>query len=428
MFSEDINPFVKYQLILTPSLIYIALPVMNEMERLPLLIKAIMEQTVRQFQLVVCVNQPESWWNDSEHLYVCEENQLTIRYLESLDDARIKIIDRSSPGKGWPLKGSGIGVARKLLMDHISKIANADDIIISMDADTVFNKEYFASIAENLRINPAASAIAIPYYHKLTYNHELDRAMLRYEIYMRAYAINMWRIRSPYCFSALGSAIALPVWAYRAVGGMTPKLSGEDFYFLQKIVKTGRLLHFNGEIVFPAARLSDRVFFGTGPALIKGIEGDWSSYPIYNYRLFDKIAEAFKLFGPLYAKDIETPLDDFLIKRFRELPWKALRQNFKSQAHFIRACHEKIDGLRILQFLKESQVPDEKVSEESLSELLVLYKKQFPDLISGLKPIVDFSLSSIADLDHIRDALFEIEMYYRKMHWNDFTGLTTMYN
>lgn len=413
---------------MTPTLIYIALPVMNETERLPMLIQAIMDQTEQHFRLVVCVNQPDSWWNDPMHIHVCEENRLTIHYLEALEDQRIEIIDRSSPGKGWPPKGNGIGVARKLLMDHISTIARANNIIISMDADTVFNKEYFASIAENLRLNPAASAIAVPYYHKLTYNSELDRAMLRYEIYMRAFAINMWRIRSPYCFSALGSAIAMPVWAYRAVGGMTPKLSGEDFYFLQKIVKTGRLLHFNGEIVFPAARLSDRVFFGTGPALIKGIEGDWSSYPVYNFRLFDKIAETYKLFGALYSKDVETPLDDFLTRRFRELPWKSLRKNFKSQPHFIRACHERIDGLRILQFLKESQVPDEKISEESLSELLLLYKKQFPELISQLNTNVDFQLSSITELDHIRDVLFEIEMYYRKIHWNDFTGLTTMYN
>jgi len=413
---------------LTQSLIYIALPVMNEMERLPLLMQAIMDQTEQHYRLVVCVNQPDSWWNDLIHLHVCEENQLTIRYLQSLDDKRIEIIDRTSPGKGWPPKGNGIGVARKLLMDHISKIANTDDIIISMDADTVFSKEYFASVAENLRINPAASTIAIPYYHKLSYNQELDRAMLRYEIYMRAFAINMWRIRSPYCFTALGSAIALPVWAYRESGGMTPKLSGEDFYFLQKIVKTGRLLHWNSEFVFPATRLSDRVFFGTGPALTKGIDGDWNSYPVYNYQLFDQVAETYKLFGSLYTKDVATPLDNFLIGKFGELPWKGLRNNFKSPAHFIRACHEKIDGLRILQFLKESQPSDEKVSEAALSELLLLYKKQFPELITEQNIKVDFLQSSIASLDSTRDILFEIEMHYRKIHWNDFTGLTTLYN
>jgi len=413
---------------LTPPIIYVALPVMDEMERLPLLMQSILAQTVEHFHLIICVNQPESWWDDPLRRHVCNENQLTIKYLQSLDDKRIEILDRSSHGKGWPPKGHGIGYARKFLMDYISAKATENDIIISMDADTVFKEEYFYTVAENLHINPAASAISIPYYHRLTYFPELDRAMLRYEIYMRAYAINMWRIKSPYCFTALGSAIALPVWAYKASGGMTPKMSGEDFYFLQKIVKTGRLLHWNGEIVYPEARLSDRVYFGTGPALIKGIDGDWSSYPVYYQHFYNQVAETNRLFGALYTKNVTTPLDDFLIRKFGELPWDSLRPNYKSQAHFIRACHEKIDGLRILQFLKESQPPDEKVSEESLSHLLNYYQKLFPELISGLNTKIEFLNTPVPELNHIRDILFEIEMYYRKLHWNDFTGLTTMYN
>ena len=152
---------------------------MNEMERLPLLIRAIMSQSEKQFRLIVCVNQPDSWWHDPEHIAVCEENQLTIGYLKSLEDPRIEIIDRSSPGQGWPPKSHGIGVARKFLMDSVSKAAHPHDIIISMDADTVLGNEYIASVAENLRINPAASAISIPYYHRLTYNEELDRAIRR---------------------------------------------------------------------------------------------------------------------------------------------------------------------------------------------------------------------------------------------------------
>ena len=140
------------------------------------------------------------------------------------------------------------------------------------------------------------------------------------------------------------------------------------------------------------------------------------------------MAETCKAFGTLYIKDFVTPLDNFLFTKFGELPWKGLRSNFKTQAHFIRACHEKIDGLRILQFLKESQPADEKVSESSLSELLLLYKKQFPNIITDQNTWVDFKLSPIAILDFTRDALFEIEMHYRKIHWNDFTGLTTLYN
>jgi hypothetical protein len=268
----------------------------------------------------------------------------------------------------------------------------------------------------------------VPYYHELVGKDDLDRAMLRYEIYMRTYAINMWRIKSPYSFTALGSAIALPVWAYKAVGGMTPKLSGEDFYFLQKIVKSGRLLHWNLEFVYPATRLSDRVFFGTGPALSKGISGDWQSYPIYSYKLFDLIASTSNAFKVLFTKDIVTPLDDFLYSKFGELPWQKLRQNFKTEAHFVRACHEKIDGLRILQFLKESQLPDEETSENALAELLTLLKKMFPEDMDSINTNVGFQTSSITDLYNFRNALFEVELTYRKTHWNEFTGYTKRNN
>ena len=411
-----------------PPKIYIALPVLDEMERLPLLIESVQNQSVQDFQLIVCVNQSESWWDNPLKIEICKDNQLAISYLQSLNDERITIIDKSSQGKGWLPKAHGIGVARKLLIDHISSVAESNDIIISMDADTVFNHKYFSSIAENLHLNPAASAIAVPYYHQLLGENGLDRAILRYEIYMRSYAINMWRIKSPYSFTALGSAIALPVWAYKAVGGMTPKLSGEDFYFLQKIVKSGRLLHWNVEFVYPATRLSDRVFFGTGPALSKGISGDWQSYPIYSYQLFDLIATTTNAFKILFTKDVVTPLDDFLFDKFGELPWRKLRQNFKTEAHFVRACHEKIDGLRILQFLKESQLPDEKTSENALAELLTLLNKQFPELTGSIKTTLSFQDLSIAELDMVRNTLFKIEMNYRKTHWNGFMAISTLYN
>lgn len=64
----------------------------------------------------------------------------------------------------------------------------------------------------------------------------------------------------------------------------------------------------------------------------------------------------------------------------------------------------------------------------ALSELLLHYKNHFPKLNKDLKTIVDFVLVSVVKLNNIRDVFFEIEMYNRKIYWNDFTGLTTMYN
>ncbi len=95
----------------------------------------------------------------------------------------------------------------------------------------------FNRLLNTFKHHPDAVALSVPYYHNLTGDEEKDRAILRYEIYMRYYAINLWRIGSPYNFTAVGSAMALPVWAYRAIGGITPHKSGEDFYFIQKLRK-----------------------------------------------------------------------------------------------------------------------------------------------------------------------------------------------
>ena len=122
-------------------------------------------------------------------------------------------------------------------MDAICAEAAPRDIIVSLDADTLTPPGYLRSLILSFNQHPAACAIAARYYHPLTDDGAVTRAMLGYEIYMRFYALNLWRIGSPYSFTALGSAIAVPVSVYRRVGGLTPRTSGEDFYFLQKLTK-----------------------------------------------------------------------------------------------------------------------------------------------------------------------------------------------
>jgi hypothetical protein len=136
---------------------------------------------------------------------------------------------------------------------------------------------------------------------------------------------------------------------------MTAKKSGEDFYLLQKLVKAGRIIHHNTEMVYPATRYSDRVFFGTGPALIKGSGGNWESYPVYDHRLFDQVEATYRLFGELFDGDVDTPMDGFLRNQFCSGDvFGPLRRNAATREQFIKACHQRIDGLRILQFLKAS--------------------------------------------------------------------------
>lgn len=409
-------------------LIHVAIPALNEAEYLPRTLDCLAAQKTKNVHVWVCVNQPDHWWNDKEKISLCQNNQQSLSLLLSMGHPNLHVIDRSSPGKGWDSKSHGVGMARKVLMDAINRSANGNDIMVSLDADTLFGPHYLDSVREVFKAHPLAIALSNPYYHKLSGDPVLDRAMLRYEIYMRHYAINMWRISSPYCFTALGSAISLPVRSYRRIGGITAKKSGEDFYFLQKLRKTGWICNYNNEKVYPGTRYSDRVFFGTGPALIKGSLGNWDSYPVYDYRLFDRVSTLYKLFPAFYEKPVNTPLTPFLIRQFRaEDPFRALRENSASVGQFIAACHQKIDGLRILQYLKSETGKNTRNDEASLIDFLYAHYPEvfvheksekapygFSDKETAALKQLDFKTTDITLLNKIRNLLVILEEEYQK--------------
>ncbi len=412
-----------------PSTLHIAIPAMNEAEWLPRTLEHISSESTGNVQTWICVNQPEAYWTDPDTRHICENNGQTLAFLRSLRNDNLHVIDRSSQGKGWTGKHYGVGQARKTLMDVINENARKNDLIVSMDADTTFDPGYLESIPNCFTRFPKAIALSNPYYHKLSGDDRLDRAMLRYEIYMRHYAINMWRIGSPYSFTALGSAISLPVSSYRKTGGITAKKSGEDFYFLQKLRKTGWICNHNTHKVYPATRYSDRVFFGTGPALIKGSQDDWSSYPIYHHDLFDKIRETLDCLPGLFAEKAETPMSAFLSMQFRESdPFEPLRKNSSGMERFVAACHEKIDGLRMLQFLKSEQKKLDTSDEENLKRFI---KNHHPQILKTPKNNLankgeqeklpeeeldglNFKTSPVPMLSTIRNILMEIEAEYQR--------------
>jgi glycosyltransferase involved in cell wall biosynthesis len=389
--------------------IYIALPALNEVDFISRTMDCIVNQNTKMdFELVVCVNQPDSWWQNEDKIGICENNLKTIEILKKYSNQlNLSLIDRSSKGKGWQGKDLGVGYARKTIMDFINDKASDDDIVISLDADTIIDPNYIDSIVDNFSKNPKAMAISVPYYHPLSGDEMVDKSMLRYEIYMRNYAINMLGIDSPFAFTALGSAIAYKQWAYRKMGGMSPVKSGEDFYFLQQIRKVGILVIWNSSVVKPAARFSDRVFFGTGPAMIKGSEGNWESYPIYNPLLFSYVKELYENIEWLYQKDASFVFLDYLKEQFKNEDFLApLRKNFKTLEQFKKAVHTKVDGLRILQFLKNKQ---KEMYFDDLESLQKTIEKFFEGEIKP-EDYQNRTMESLPDLIYFRELLYEKEM------------------
>ncbi len=400
------------------SKFHLALPVLNEFKNLPKLMERIKKFDTSNFTLWVCVNHFEHWRDIPDKAEQIADNEKSLAYLSNLEGIDLRVIDRTTKGKGWPRKKGGVGWARKTIMDAIAAEADSKSLIVSIDADTEYPSNYLSAIEEAFKNHPKAYGLALPYFHRLSNNEENNRLILRYEIYMRNYALNMLRINNPYAFSALGSAMAFPVWAYRKSGGLTPVISGEDFYFLQKLTKNGEMLLWADTVAKPSSRLSNRVVFGTGPALIKGEKGDWSSYPIYHHTLFEAVKQTFDLFPALFEKDLTTPMDNFLKTQFKEDNlWKPLRDNYKDVSNFVRACVNKIDGLRILQYLRKEQESMPLNNNQNLVDFLFnFYGQQMDEPFKKHFKDFDFEGTAVCFLDLIREFMFEREMELRKKH------------
>jgi len=151
--------------------------------------------------------------------------------------------------------------------------------------------------------------------------------------------------------------------------------------------------------------------------MIKGRSGDWSSYPFYNYALFDEVEKSFKAFANLFEEDVDFPMKSFLKEHFKDEKWHVkLRKNNPSKTRFIKACTDKVDALRILQFLKSSQ----KENNESDTENLISFLQTFystTSIISNLTTF-DFDQSPVQDLNLLRDFMVEKEEKYQQNDWN----------
>ena len=398
----------------------VAIPAMDEEETLPVTLEALAcQKNHPPFEVYVCVNQPDSYWSNPEKLLICQRNQRTLAFLRNYDFLTVHVIDRSSRGCGWTEKKKGVGFARKVLFEQILEDSEADDIIVSLDADTYVKPDYLRTISDNFAHHSSLNAIAVPYYHPLNTVDEVQgRAMLRYELYMRNYAINLLKINSPYGFTALGSAIAMRARALRKIGNITPLQSGEDFYLVQKFCKMGGLSLFNTECVYPAGRYSDRVPFGTGPAMQRGAEGIWDSYPIYSYRCFEPIQEAYNSLQALYENRISVTDNEFLSFLQKDGDkmdiWTDIRRNVADFDHFVKAFHQKADGLRILQYVRA------KHRQQTIDETVALYENMkcwlpdsFPSWLSPTRPLTDYPIKKVNEIRHL---LFELEYDLRKQY------------
>jgi len=161
----------------------------------------------------------------------------------------------------------------------------------------------------------------------------------------------------PYAFHTIGSAFALTASAYARQGGMNRRKAGEDFYFINKLIKGERFGEITNTKVKPSPRMSNRVPFGTGRAIIEAFENKKDLTLTYNFKSFEILKEWIDNIKKQKFVYDEFPL---LIKKFlkREdwnLAHKMFSNNSRSVEKYLKLFFSKFDAFWILKFIHYSR-------------------------------------------------------------------------
>lgn len=335
--------------------------------------------------LVICVvNNHRPPWTAAEEIRDNQETLFHLRLLLSegrhvLDpaeggeemailagsDLRLAVIDASSPGAEIGDGDGGVGTARKIGMDAALEVlaANGDagrGGILCLDADTLVDQNYLAAFVSHFAATGDPAAVAA-YAHRTPADRALRRAICSYEIFLRAYVLGLSLACSPYAYHAIGSTMACTAEGYTAVRGMNRRGAAEDFHFLNKLAKIGPVGVVTATTVYPSARVSHRVPFGTGRQMQRSVAEPEAECRLHHPDIFlilrDWLAEMAAApdrdTGTILvtARRIHRLLADFLQQDRFTQSWGRIRQNACTEAQLRRQFHGWFDGLRTLRLI-----------------------------------------------------------------------------
>ena len=263
-------------------------------------------------------------------------------------------------------KWAGAGLARKRGMDEVisrfNKLNKPRGILISLDADTLVDKNYLVEIERYFNEHPKNVGVTISFQHQKDglQEKQLEGIQL-YEMYLEYYKQALDYTGYPYSMFTIGSAFAVTAEAYVKRGGMNRRQAGEDFYFLQNLVQLGKVGEITSTKVYPSARLSDRVPFGTGRVLQKWMNGEEDLTLTYNLQGFIDLKKLFNIKEKFFKIDeteflqIISVLPDSIYQFLLEDNfWKELKdlnQNCSTLVNFKKRFFQKFNAFKILKFL-----------------------------------------------------------------------------
>jgi hypothetical protein len=261
-----------------------------------------------------------------------------------------------------PEKTAGVGVARKLGMDEaaarLASSGSGDGIVVSLDADCEVRSDYLTSIEQHFRLHENCPGVSIAFEHRIDEmpDTQLAAALCQYELHLRYYVAGLRMAGMPSAFHTIGSAMAFRASRYAQQGGMNSRKGGEDFYFIQKLVKVGSYQNLSSTVVYPGSRLSNRVPFGTGPALQRLMDSD-EMLMTYSPQVFDDLAgfcgraaEMFSEAPQNTARFLAPALQSFLYSQDWESTIDEIKSNVASRTAFTKRLFAWFDGFRIMKY------------------------------------------------------------------------------
>ena len=276
---------------------------------------------------------------------------------------RVALIDASSHGYEIPAFEGGVGTARKIGMD--AAVAAIDrkrgrGVICCLDADTLVQENYVSAVSSHFSRTDHPGAV-LDYSHQASENKQISAAIACYELFLSYYVLALSYAKSPYAFHTIGSAMACSIEGYCAVRGMNRRAAAEDFHFLNKLAKIGKIGMIAETTVFPSARPSTRVPFGTGRWIINHLSGQTDGTLFYDFRIFSILKKwlTFLEGDPrckpacllAEAHHIHPSLEEYLLSARFDVVWRTIQRNASDPNQLRMQFHIWFDGLKTLKLV-----------------------------------------------------------------------------
>ena len=363
-------PFRKINIALEPSndlKIIVVIPSYNEKNIQPTIDSLFLKQDDFSFnvEVIVLINNSES-----EIEEIKEQNLLTLKKLQNLSKTYIKSNMHLVPVLIGDLdsKHAGVGWARKLGMDLATqrfRTINFNGTIVGLDADTVVESNYFNSIY-SFFLNNNYNAASIHFEHPISGDSFSDihfKQIIYYELHLRYYKNSLKYSNLPYSFHTIGSAFASTASAYARQGGMNRRKAGEDFYFINKLIKGEIFGEINDTKVMPSPRVSNRVPFGTGRAILEGLNAQKDLSLTYDFQSFKII---YSWINRIENKDFKYEnFPDILKAYMGEEIWikhhTMMLNNTNSHKSYLKLFYNIFDAfwmLKFIHFLRDNYYPN----------------------------------------------------------------------